>query len=703
MSQDNKINILLVDDRPENLLTLEAIIERDDYHLVKASSGEEALKYLLKYEFAAVLLDVQMPGIDGFGTAKIIKSREKTKNVPILFITANNLESEHIFTGYSIGAIDYILKPFDPFILKAKVEGFVQLYKMNQTLIQQAKHLREKAKELENANEIISHMAYHDGLTDLPNRRYFQEQLSRRIHEAREANETLVLMYLNMDRFKSINDSLGHTIGDKVLQGCANKLVECIPKSGFIARVGGDEFHILLSNTDREQALDIAEKILDAFKIPFHIANYELFISICIGISLFPYDGEDPQLLSKSADAALYRAKEQGKNQYRVFHSGMNIQSYRSFMMQSELRKAIEREEFALVYHPRMDITTGEIISVEAAIRWEHSSWGTLLPEEFIPLAEETGQIIELGKWLLKSALQQSQVWLEKGLKPIRIAVNVSPQQFLCKGFVDTIQTLLAQTTVKPNQFEITITESALMGNEMAITKILHQLRKMGVHICIDQFGKGYFSLSYLKSSPVNILKIDKSFIYDTPSPISINLLSTIISFSRSLNMKVIVDGVATEEQGFLLSEQLCDELQGDLVSPPLSAEQFEALLLENQKRMTSNGNGKITFISDKKTVKKDTTTHPISDNDQNELVLKLALDHIRECYSLSTREMDVFELLVKGLYNKEISDKLFISEHTVKNHITRIFQKLTVNDRLQAIAKVYQVFIDQGSHYRVQ
>ncbi|MBO1510242.1 EAL domain-containing protein [Metabacillus bambusae] len=845
MSCDEKINILLVDDRPENLLALEAIIESDDRNLIKAFSGEEALKYLLKYDFAAILLDVQMPGIDGFGTAKIIKAREKTKNIPILFITANNMDSEHIFTGYSIGAIDYILKPFDPIILKAKVEGFVELYKMNQTLFQQAEILTEKKRELENAytelskttselrvsealanvisetsidsmiiidnsglilkvnpavekmflydektiigknisvlfsneiaknqinhileainnldqiigyenlnevnvtrkdgtsfpaeiqigkryvqdrcivactirditkkkqyQEMISHMAYHDGLTDLPNRRYFNDQLNQKLNHAKQTNQSFALMYLDMDRFKYINDSLGHNIGDKVLQEIANRLTKSVRESDFVARVGGDEFNILLPDTNRENALDIAENIIEAFKSPFYFGNYELFITTCIGVSVFPFDGDDPLVLVKNADAALYRAKEQGKNNYKVFHSGMNIQSYRTFIMQNELRKAIEREEFLLVYQPRIDIETGTIKSAEALIRWEHPSWGTILPSEFIPLAEETGQIVEIGEWVLKSACKQNKIWQDKGLAPIRIAVNFSAQQFLQKDLIDTIKNVLIDTAVSPNLLEIEITESVLMGNETTISNTLNQLRKIGIFISIDDFGTGYSSLSYLRRFPLNTLKIDKSFIRDisTTSSNSNLLISTIISLAHSLNMSVIAEGVETEEQLNTLRKLNCEEIQGYLFSPPVLPKEFEDFLIQSQDKIAFDEANNMMFTDKVQEINTfDRSSIPLNDElriDHNKEILNAALNHTKELYSISNREMDVFRLIVNGLSNKEISDQLFISEHTVKNHITHIFQKLTVNDRLQAMAKVYQTCIEEGKNLRVK
>lgn len=840
MSSEEQINILLVDDRPENLLALEAIIEREDFNLIKAFSGEEALKYLLKYDFAAILLDVQMPGIDGFGTARIIKTREKTKNIPILFITANNMDSEHIFTGYSLGAIDYILKPFDPIILKAKVEGLVELYKLNQRLTQQAQILLEKKRELEEAyqelsettselkvsealanvisetsidsmliidqdgvilkvnpavnkmflydeesivgkhisllfadsqslnyinnvldainnldtiigyenlnevnvtrrdetffpaevqigkrfvkdrcivactirdiskkkeyQEMISHMAYHDGLTNLPNRRYFTDQINEKLQHSKLTNQPFALMYLDMDRFKYINDSLGHLIGDKVLEEIAKRLTNSVRPNDFIARVGGDEFNILLPDSNRETALEIAEQIIAAFKDPFYFENYELFITACIGISVFPYDGDDPLILMKNADAALYRAKENGKNNYKVFHSGMNIQSYRTFIMQNELRKAIEREEFKLVYQPRIDIESETVKSAEALIRWEHPNWGTIMPMEFIPLAEETGLIVKIGEWVVKTVCKQNKMWQEKGLAPIRIAVNFSAQQFLQKDLKETIINILNETGVSPEYLEIEITESVLMGNESTITKTLNELKQTGVHISIDDFGTGYSSLNYLRRFPVNTLKIDKSFIHDIHAKDSEStcLISTIISLAHSLKMSVVAEGVETEEQLNVLRKLNCEEIQGYLFSPPVPPNEFEAFLAESQSSSVQESS-KVAFINLMNN-KTDSTSVPEFEPgiDHNKEILMKALNHTKELYSISAREMDVFKLIVNGLSNKEISDQLFISEHTVKNHITRIFQKLTVNDRLQAMAKVYQTVIEEGKNLRV-
>ncbi|MFS0862437.1 EAL domain-containing protein [Fredinandcohnia sp. 179-A 10B2 NHS] len=691
---EGKINILIVDDRPENLLALEAIIESDDYQLIKAFSGEEALKYLLKYDFAAILLDVQMPGMDGYGTAKIIKARQKTKNIPILFITANNMDAEHIFLGYSVGAIDYIMKPFNPLILKAKVEGFVELYKIRQQLVEQSEALLLKNKEIE-------YMAYHDTLTELPNRRSFHDKLIQSLDHSKRMNSTLAIMYLNMDRFKYVNDSLGHITGDRLLQQIAKRLSTLVRTSDLVARVGGDEFNILLPETDRETALEIAESIISSFEEPFLINNYELFLTVGIGLSVFPFDGEDSITLLKNADVALFRAKEQGKNKYKVYHSGMNIQSYRSFLMENDLRYAIERNQLSLVYQPRVNLETGKVTSAEALIRWNHHSWGLISPMDFIPLAEETGLIVEIGQWVLKTVCKQIQTWKNKGLTPVRIAINFSPQQFLQKDLVESIKTIIAETQLPPELLEIEITETVILGNEDIITQTLLKLRKMGIKISLDDFGTGYSSLHYLRRFPLDAIKIDRSFIQDifNDGLDGKAIVQTIINLAENMGMSVVAEGVETEEQLNFVATTHCREVQGFIFSKPVEPSSFEGFLVNPQiYKSTIKSSGDIK--SDRNSQQTITLT---PDKDLRIEVLEAAINRAKDQYSISSREMDVFKLIITGLSNKEISDKLFISEHTVKNHITRILQKLQVTDRVQAMAKVYDTVIKEGETLLIQ
>ncbi len=829
---EDRVNLLLVDDRPENLLALEAIIERDDYHLIKAASGEEALVQVMKVDFAAILLDVQMPGMDGFATAKIIKARERTKHIPILFITANNMDAEHIFRGYSLGAVDYVLKPFDPFILKAKVESFVDLYRLNLRLMQQAEALADKTHQLEQANHeltaltnelrasealtnvisetsldamivvdekgtilkvnpavtamfqydaeellgrsirmlfadsqpqsfidnlwdrnpmhdyarryevtaarkdgtvmfaeiqagmryvqnksiaaitihdmtsakeaeaLITHMAYHDWLTKLPNRRSYNDRLNACIAESKQGGRMFAMLYLDMDRFKYINDSLGHLVGDQLLQMIGERLSASVREGDYVARVGGDEFNILLPDTNREAAIELAENVLEQFRAPFSVDQYELYVTTSIGMSIFPYDGEDSQILLKNADAALYRAKEQGKNKLKIFHSGMNLHSYRAFVLQNDLYKAVERDELRLHYQPRIDLSTGRIDSAEALIRWEHPNWGLVMPGEFIPLAEESGLIVEIGMWVLQEALRQISAWDATGLTPIRAAINFSAQQFLQKELVERIDAAIATAGVEPKRLEIEITESMLMHNQDAVTHILGQLRKRGISISIDDFGTGYSSLSYLRRYPLDTLKIDRSFVRDisSKSPDSIALIASIIKLAKSLKMDVVAEGVETEEQLEALRQEQCSVIQGYLFCPPVPPAEFEVFLLKNVPDES--------IVETKRPELPKPVALPVpvqlqANADANQAVLQAAILHTRERYAISAREIEVFELIIEGLTNKEISDRLFISEHTVKNHITHIFQKMNVSDRMQAMSHIYQACMEAS--FRVQ
>lgn len=689
MNDNEKINILLVDDRPENLLALEVIIEREEYNLIKASSGEEALTYLLKYDFAVVLLDVQMPGLDGFSTAKIIQARERTKHIPIIFITANHLSTEHIFTGYSVGAVDYLLKPFDPFVLKSKVERFVAMYQLNRSLARQNQMLEEQRR-------MIEYLAYHDSLTELPNRRQFNSFLSEQLNDCKQHKLPLALICLDMDRFKLVNDSLGEAFGDRLLKMIAERLESCLEPGEFIARIDGNEFAIILPGANRDNALQAAECVLSSFRQPFKLEQYEIVVTASIGISIFPYDGEDAQTLINSCDSALYRAKEKGKNNVKLYHSGMNLQTFKSFILQQDLRKAVERNELYLVYQPRIHLDTGQITSAEALIRWRHPTWGTIMPGEFIPLAEETGSIVEIGIWVLREACRQLQAWKQAGFAPVRIAVNFSAQQFMQQDLLGSIKQAMNDFEIQASEVEIEITESLLLEADDHVTSAIQTLRKSGVTVSLDDFGTGYSSLKYLQRFPVDIVKIDKSFIQGLSSsqPESSALVSSIIAMTKALRMSVIAEGVETEEQLAELRTLQCQEVQGYYFSKPVLPEEFEVFILGTsavEQQPLTDRTPKRAMLGEE------------AQQAHNEAVMRHALERTKEKYALSERETEVFSLLVEGLSNKEISEQLFISEHTVKNHITHIFQKLGISDRMQAMSKIYQTSIEVSQHLRAK
>jgi len=682
--ENEKINILLVDDRPENLLTLEAILDNNEYELIKVQSGEDALKYLLKHDVALILLDIQMPSMDGFTTAKIIKAREKTKHVPILFITANFLDSEHVFMGYSVGAIDYILKPFDPIILASKVERFVEIYKLKRQLELQTNALVEK-------NNVIQYLANHDSLTDLPNRRYFYDLLNKQVNEAKFKNETFSVMLLDLDRFKYVNDSIGHIIGDKLLLEVSKRITASIKKEDFVARVDGDEFYIILPNSDREQSIKQAEIILDSFKQPFVLDQYEFYITACIGLAVFPYDAEDSNSLIQKADAALNRAKEQGKNKFNVFHSGMNIESYRSFLLQNDLRKAIDNDELFLVYQPKVNIITGKITSAEALLRWKHPVWGIIPPNEFIPLAEETGFIFELDRWVFKNVCKQIKEWNEKHFEPIRIAVNLSAKHFIEVNFIQNILNVLNEYQIETSQIEFEITENALLVNEASVKQTLNQIKDAGIHLSLDDYGTGYSSILYLRHFPFDSIKIDRSYIIDLPDNKnnSKEIVESTINLASKMNISIIAEGVETVEQLEILQELHCDEVQGYIYSPPISPENLVKFVTNYAERVFTDHTKQKPVLIEQTIPKNQIQNH--NENETNGKILKDAINQLKNIYSLSAREIDVLELIVEGLTNKEISERLFISEHTVKNHITNILHKLEATDRVQVISRVYE------------
>lgn len=447
-------------------------------------------------------------------------------------------------------------------------------------------------------------------------------------------------------------------------------------------------------DTDRETAIEIAERVLEGIQKPFYIDEYELYITASIGISVYPYDGEDSTALMKNADTALYHAKEKGKNQYKIYHSGMNLQSYRAFMLQNDLRKAIERQEFFLVYQPRINIESGKIASVEALLRWNHPNLGLISPSEFIPLAEESGQIIAIGEWVLRSACKQNKAWQQAGLYPVRTAVNFSAQQFMQKDLVGTISQILCETDLHPDMIEIEITESVILENEESVINTLNQIREMGIWISIDDFGTGYSSLNYLRRYPVNSIKIDKCFVQDISNidSNSSSIVSAIVAMSHGLHMSVVAEGVETTEQLDILRKKSCDEIQGYVFSPPVPAEEIEELLCDShqyQDKIRAFDTG----------ISSEIVPAESFEEQYNQKIIDTALMRIKKVYSITTREMEVFRLIVDGFTNKEISKKLMISEQAVRKHILNIFRKINVNDRILAIAKVYQAYIEEKIH----
>jgi diguanylate cyclase (GGDEF)-like protein/PAS domain S-box-containing protein len=449
------------------------------------------------------------------------------------------------------------------------------------------------ARDITERKRAEYHLAYYDSLTELPNRALFEDRLPQAITLARRNHQKLAVMLLDLDRFKTINDTLGHPVGDQLLRGVAERLSSRLRGSDTVARFAGDGFALLLTQINRTEdaariaqriensAVEVAQGILGILRSPFDFDGQELYVTASIGIGVFPNDGRDTQALLQNAGAALSRVKEQGGNAYQFYAVDMNAKALQQLTLENGLRRALEREEFVLHYQPQVDINSGRVVAVEALIRWEHPELGFVSPADFIPLAESNGLIIPIGEWTLRTACKQAQIWRKGGL-PLRMSVNLSARQFEQPDLLEMVDRVLRETGLDPSHLEFEITESAVMKNAERAIDTLHRLKKMQIQIAIDDFGSGYSSLSYLKRFPIDRLKIDQSFVREaTADSTDAAIIMAIITLAQNLRLKVIAEGVETDEQLRFLRLLRCDEIQGYLFSKPLPADALETLLLE--------------------------------------------------------------------------------------------------------------------------
>ena len=432
--------------------------------------------------------------------------------------------------------------------------------------------------------ERIQHLAQFDALTNLPNRTLLNEYLDMSIGVAKRSKAQLAILFLDLDRFKIVNDSLGHHAGDLLLKIVSDRLTNCIRETDTVARLGGDEFVILLpSIKEPGDAVSVAQKVVDAIAVPFLLEGNEVNIGTSIGIGIYPDNGLDRSTLIKNADAAMYHAKENGRNNFQFFSSEMNDKSFEQLALENDLRRAIKNEEFILNYQPQIDVLTGKIVGAEALIRWQHPEKGLVPPNNFIALAEKCGLIVPMGEWVIKTACAQNLAWQKEGLPPMLIAVNIAAQQFRQKNFKESLMEIIGDIGLDPHLLELEITESALMENADSVLKTLHSLKEIGFHLSIDDFGTGYSSLSYLKHFPLDKLKIDRSFVIDITEDSNNNaIIETIINMGHNLKLKVIAEGVENAEQLATLKGLMCDEIQGYYFSRPLSPQDFVVFARNN-------------------------------------------------------------------------------------------------------------------------
>jgi diguanylate cyclase (GGDEF)-like protein/PAS domain S-box-containing protein len=427
----------------------------------------------------------------------------------------------------------------------------------------------------------IAHSAEHDFLTGLPNRVLLNDRVNQAIALASRHMRKVAVLFLDLDGFKHINDSLGHAVGDKLLQSIGNRLVNCVRGADTVSRQGGDEFVVLLSEAERsEDAAITARRMLHSVAEAHSVDGHDLHVTASIGLSIYPDDGLDAETLIKNADTAMYQAKENGRQSYQFFKPAMNVRAVERQSIEESLRTALERREFALHYQPKVSLKTGEITGAEALIRWTNPQRGPVSPAQFIPVAEDCGLILPIGNWVLREACKQAKIWLEAGLPLGSIAVNISAMEFRDDNFLEGIFTILRDTRLNPNLLELELTESVLMKRAESTASILKALRAKGVQLAVDDFGTGYSSLSYLKKFPINALKIDQSFVRQiTSDPDETAIVTAVISMGRSLNLRVVAEGVETQEELAFLRSHQCDEAQGFYFSRPVLPDQFAELL----------------------------------------------------------------------------------------------------------------------------
>ncbi len=700
--------ILVVDDDDTTRMLARRSLELSGFEVLEAGDGVAALEILDRRLPDIILLDVDMPRLDGFGTCTQVRARPGGGTLPILMVTSFE-DSASIDHAYAAGATDFTTKPINWSLLNHRIRYLLRASETLNKLTRTAQDLTRSQARLDNAQRIahlgnwewdpsedwmwwsdevyrilglqpadvvsspaawlervhpedleavktwfadteqgpastsiihrvllpngsecyvqhqssptnfadsrsglvygtvqdvtervhtedkVRKLAYYDGLTNLPNRESFTERLAQEVARAKRHARRLSVLFLDVDDFKRINDTLGHSVGDLLLKGVAKRLrdclrigdtvtrIECSQGEHQVARLGGDEFTILLVDLrEGEDVATVVNRVVERLSLPFTLSGNETYITPSIGVALYPEDGEDAETLLKNADTAMYFAKRAGKNRYQFYDESLNTVALRRLTLDGHLRRALERGEFAIHYQPQLDLTTGCINAAEALLRWHNPELGDILPLEFIPLAEENGMIIPIGEWVIRTACAQAKAWRDEGLCVRRIAVNVSVAQFLQTNFAGIVKKALVDTGLEPVGLELEVTESLLAKDVEGSVRTLHALKQIGVQLSIDDFGTGYSSMSYLKNFPVDRLKIDRSFVKGvTSDPDDEAITMAVLSMAKSMRLGVVAEGVENQEQLNFFQEKLCDQVQGYYLSHPVPPEDLADLVKE--------------------------------------------------------------------------------------------------------------------------
>jgi len=601
--------LLIVDDISDNRTILTRRFQRRGFDVVEAECGLTAIELIDKESFDLVLLDVMMPGMDGIETLKRIRSRNSASELPVIMVTAKS-ESTNIVDALELGANDYVTKPVDFAVALARVNTQIsrkravervalaneELRKVNEGL---ERRVEERTSRLIDANQRLKveiadreesqarsqYLAYHDSLTGLGNRLLFKEQLEEALKDVSVASHPLAVLFLDLDGFKAVNDTLGHSIGDLLLKSVATKLRDILPRTDRIARLGGDEFAILqISATQPGSSIALAEKIIEVVGQPNSIDGHDVTVGASVGIAVARPGDINTENFLKSADLAMYSAKSDGRGTYRMFDPEMDAIVQARRLLERDMRTALAQDGFRLFYQPLVNLQTKKVTAFEALMRWQHPERGMVPPSDFIPVAEEMGLIVQLGEWALRQACAEATEWPDG----VCVSVNLSPLQFSKGNLVSSVMSALASAGLPASRLELEITESVLLEKSERNITILNQLRDLGVRISMDDFGTGYSSIGYLRSFPFDKIKIDQSFVRDLlVDEGSLAIVRAIAGLGVSFGMITTAEGVETEEQMRCLNLEGCIEVQGYLYSRPVPADEIVGVLASlNNRRL---------------------------------------------------------------------------------------------------------------------
>ncbi|MCA1992781.1 MAG: EAL domain-containing protein [Coleofasciculus sp. S288] len=573
--------ILVIEDERSIRVNLLKLLSAEGFQVIGADNGSNGVELAKLEQPDVILCDVLMPELDGYGVLKALQQDPVTATIPFIFLTAKADRADWR-QAMTLGADDYITKPFT----RAELLDAIAIRLQKQVSLTQ-RHLLE----LQQAEAQLNHLLHHNHLTNLPNRLLLEERFDKLLSRNKARLDKRPILSLGVEELNQINNALGPASADLLLQAVAERLYNRVGKRDIVAHLGAAQFAILLTTTHhRKEVAKVAETLLDAFSSPFLVGDHEIYLTARVGIAFFGRDGRDLDTLIKHASAAREEAKKPGMRPYQFYIASVGAKSQEALLLEHELRQALERQgELQVYYQPKVNLQTGKIQGAEALVRWYHPERGSISPVEFIPLAEKSGLIVPLGEWILRTACAQAKVWQDGGLSPLRIAVNLSGHQFNQLNLGSLVVEILTETGLDPGYLELELTESTLMQNPDAAIATLRQLKAIGIQVSIDDFGTGYSSLSYLREFPFDILKIDRSFLRCLTDEKNAAIMTAILQMARSLDLRVVAEGVETASQLAFLQAHQCDEIQGYWFSPPLSAETFGELLSAGKRLRKSS------------------------------------------------------------------------------------------------------------------